>query len=479
MAKQDSTKKRILLISSHSFEGSESYDWFQELPNISDYDIVILDSPRIFTFWSLAGRLDDLGNNTYLLSHANSIDEKVQSNISLVRKKLLEILEFNVKICALHTPNSYIWTTTEYYHGKAESSRKGIRVVESKREHFVDVNDWCPIGISIFAEKGKTIIINDEEYEEYFRDFDSWQYYFVPDSLNIGKLENTYSSKYKVTPQVNVIAVNKVDKPIAIEFIPQFHRWREPERDSWRTVADKEGGRLVLLPVADMYNTQSLIEILLRQIKEVEVMETPSPSWIGTVEIPGEACLKNAVDTATQALMEAESRVKESEARLDELQNYKKLLYETGLPLQELVKSTLRALGANTKPSVVTDEFIIESNGKEALIEVKGNTKSITKDDVAQLVTDLMQHLKTTGQEIHGILVGNAWRLLPLQERNVKDKPIFSRDAIRVAKNHNIGLISTTELFRAFCRTLEEPAYKKDVMNKTTTRAGVITFLPA
>lgn len=473
MPTQNSTDKRILLISSHSFEGADSFDWFQEFPNISDYDVVILDTPRIFTFLHSRGKLQSLGENRWGIFQPSEIDTKLRSNLSLVKKKLVEVLEFKRTVYALYMPNIIIDELFEGVSTSLDPSGMTHTEADTWTQGFIRTDGWCPISIPIVLEKGKTIILQRSDYEQYFKNFPGWQYYFDTGRTEFADFENAYWAKYKVTHGLRILAVNKVNKPIAVEFTPRFHRWVGAKKSAWSQIF-MSGGDLVLLPVGDMLNTAPHIEVILRQMKGIT--ETPPPTWIDTVEIPGEGSLKDALVTETEALRVAESKVKESEGRLEELQKYKKLLYETGLPLQELVKSTLEALGANTKPSVVTDEFIVEANGKEALIEVKGNTKSITKDDVAQLVTDLMQHLKTTGQEIHGILVGNAWRLLPLQERNVKEKPIFSRDAIRVAKNHNIGLISTTELFRAFCRTLEEPAHKKDVMNKITTRTGVITF---
>lgn len=110
------------------------------------------------------------------------------------------------------------------------------------------------------------------------------------------------------------------------------------------------------------------------------------------------------------------------------------------------------------------------------MIEVKGNVKSVTKDDVAQLVADLMEHLKTTGQEINGILIGNGWRLELPAQRDIGRKPIFSRDAIRVAENHNIGLLSTTELFKAYCQVLKDPTLRKDIQNRIISGKGVIKF---
>ena len=435
----------------------ESFDWFQELPNIADYDIIILDTPRIFTFWSLVGKLKDYTKNRCLISEINQVAEKVKSNLWLIRQKLVEMLEFDVTVYALHMPNIDIRT-----------KREGIL------HSFMGTDNWCPISIPTVAEKGKNILVKDKAYEEYFKDFKGWQYHVNIDSLHIGAFEVVYGSKWNVIAKLNVIATNKVNKPIAIEFIPLFHEWATGAHRAWEEMPTKIGGRVVLLPVIDIYHTEPHIEVLLRQIKGFE--ETPPPKWVSSIEIPGEVPLKDEIAVEKQKLETVESNVKGLEDSLTELEKYKGLLYETGLPLQELVKSTLEKLGAEIKPSIVTDEFIIGIGGKEALIEVKGLTKSISKDDIGQLIVDKGEHLKATGENIKGILIGNAWRLLPLEQRDTHDKPIFPQNIVKIARNQDIGLISTTELLKAFCKTLEEPQYKKEVLNKIIAGKGVITL---
>lgn len=474
-----------MLISSHSFEGVDSFDWFQELPNIADYDIIILDTPRILTFWSLGGKLKSYAENQYFISKIDQIDEKVKSNLLLIKQKLVEILEFDVTVYVLHIPNIIIGTKARVLPASVtapDMPGRSIDVFVPKKLHrskwvlesFVNTDEWCPISISTVAEKGKKILVKNQAYEEYFKDFKGWQYRFDIDSLDISDFAMAHSDEWKVIAMPQVVATNKVEKPIAVEFVPLFCELGSAEHDAWPNVPTKRGGSLVLLPVIDIYHTEPLVEVLLRRIKGFE--KTPPPGWVSSIEIPGEVPLKNEIAVEKQNLEAVESKIKGLEDSLTELEKYKGLLYETGLPLQELVKSTLQKLGAEIKPSIVTDEFIIGIGGKEALIEVKGLTRSISKDDIGQLFMDMGEHLKATGENIKGILIGNAWRLLPLEQRDTHDKPIFPHNIVKIAWNQDIGLISTTELLKAFCKTLEEPQYKKEVLNKIIAGKGVITF---
>lgn len=459
--------KNILIIGTYFDIAVDSYRWWSELPNLSDYDTIILDPTRIIHDWLYSGRVKPLSRNRYVLSDKNEQDDKIESNIRLVRRKLLEMLWFKVDVYALYAPTiiiDYIAQIANY--ASSVGSRESV--------NFFRTNDWCPISIETYVEKGKIIHIKDDSFKEYFRDFGGWEYYFVSDSLKLNQLEQYYEKRWKVTGDLEEIAINNVDKPIAVKFRPCFHRWSAKEKRGWDAVPDAYGGRLSLLPIIDPYDTKPLIGSLLYKIGLYT--ETPPPAWVNSIEILGEKPIKKDIETSNQQLEALIAAIKEKENSLANLQKIKGLLYETGLTLQELVKSTFNEIGVKTKPSIATDEFIIEFSGQEVLIEVKGNVKGITKDDVAQLVADLMEHLKKTGQEIQGLLIGNGWRLEPLEQRDVGNKHIFSKDAIRVAENHNIGLLSTTELFKAYCQILENPIRKADILNGIIGGNGIIKF---
>lgn len=466
--------KNVLIIGSYSVEGIDSFSWFQELPNISDYDTIILDTARIFVSWSLAGKLKHFKGNIYFLQNPSELDKKIKSNIHMVREKLIEILEFDVNIYVLYLPDIDIST------GITHIDMSGDALIP-----FVNTNAWCPISIDIVSEKGKTIYVKDDSYKGYFSDFKGWEYYFVPDSLKTDELESYYRQKWKVIPHLDIIATNKTDKPIAIEFLPRFHFWPSKEQlrrfpfdqYGWGFYLNKKmGGSLVLLPVADKYNTGPLIEILLQRGKEFE--ETPPPSWVNNIEVPGEVSLKREIAVEKQNLEAVEAKIEELEASLMGVEKYKRLLYADGLELQDICKLTLEKLGAKLKPSPVSDEFMIEVDGKEALVEVKGSTKNIDKDDIGQLITDLGQLVMTMEEPkiVKGILIGNAWRLLPLEDRDTKDKPLFTGHVVQYAETQNIGLISTTDLFKAYCKTVEEPQHKTEILSKIISGKGVIKF---
>lgn len=464
--------KNVLIIGTYHPEGVDSFSWSQELPYLPDYDTIILDTAKLYTSWALGGRLKPWKEHEYLLSNVFQDDERLRSNMTLVRNKLLEMLEFGVTVYALYGPQIVI-----NYELGPEYSMSGS---DKAYAWFITTNEWCPISIDTAIEKGKRILVKDKSYEEYFRNFTGWEYYFVPGSLEIGDLEAFYQDKWKVSPRLIPIAENSLNQPIAVRFTLVFHAWDEkamslpPNERGWKWKPSKIGGDLVLLPVADQYHTELLIETLLQRGKVFE--ETPRPTWVDKIEILGEASIKAEIAKESKKLAEQAHKVKELEASLTELRKHKRLLYSTGLELQDMCRSTLDKIGAKTRPSDVTDEFMIEVGGKEALVEVKGNTRSITKDDLSQLIADLAQQIKVTDSPtiIKGILIGNAWRQEPLDERATKD--VFTRHVVQYAEAQNIGLLATVELFNAYCKFLEQPEFGSEILDKLINSKGIIKF---
>lgn len=440
--------EKVLVIGTYLAEGVDSFDWWQQLPNISEYDTIILDTTKIFGFIETSGRLEHRKDNIYAIDGSeNETYKQISANLNLVRNKLTEKLEFESTIYALYSPESIINYHPVQYDGMGKSYTGSIRT-----------NGWCPISITVIQETGKFIRVIDTAYRDYFKDFKEWQYYFDSDSLEIADIANYYDGKRVVWFKLNPIAVNKVEKPIAIEVDFSF--------------GGRVGGRIVLLPISNRYDTNASISYLIQLDKQFEV--TLPPSWVNDIEIPGETLLREKVINDKQRLEAIKTEVKESEKSLAEFTRYKGLLYETGITLQELVKTTLEKLGAGIEPSTVTDEFVINIAGKKALVEVKGNTKSISKRDLGQLVTDLGEHLKATDEDIGGILIGNAWRLEPLEARDTHHKPVFSQAVVKIAENRSIGLISTIELFKAHSQLLENPTAKKEILNKIIGGVGII-----
>lgn len=355
----------------------------------------------------------------------------------------MESLLIDTQIFVLFNPTS----TLTYWPGYTTS------------EFTFSTNDWLPISVKTQIENGTTVIPKNKVYQEYLKRLKSWKYYYLPQGKND---ENEIKEFYKpniIIVKRNIIAANKLGKPLAMELVPSYF-------ELGSRGYTEQNSRIILLP-ATSEDSSDDIDMIISLSKSID--QTEAPDWINSVNIPNESRLKGELGTAEQKLIKAKDDY-------DNLTKHKRLLYDNSYPLQNICESTLRELGANIKPSVVTDEFIIEFNGKEVLIEIKGKNKSVDKDDIGQLITDIGQHVAETGKPIKGLFIGNGWRNLPPEERKVGNKRTFPKEIVHIAETQNIGLLSTVDLFDAYCHWLDGKLSKEKFLDTIITSNGIIQF---
>ena len=165
----------------------DSFLWWKELPNISEYDTIILDTAQLLNHWS--GRIEHVAGDDYRLTEPNSLDDKVDSNLERIRKRLLEKLEFDATIYVVYVP--------------------GIRICRPPQDPIC-TDEWCPLTVDTIRDSGTIIDPVDKAYGEYFSRFKSWGYYFVPDSINTWEIQGHYLKKWALTIHPRPLAVNKL-----------------------------------------------------------------------------------------------------------------------------------------------------------------------------------------------------------------------------------------------------------------------------
>src|SRR6476646_2296622 len=143
------------------------------------------------------------------------------------------------------------------------------------------------------------------------------------------------------------------------------------------------------------------------------------PQWTTAVHIPGEKVALERRDRAEGRLKSARKAIDKQNQRLDELQERKVLLAGTGSSLERIVDEALCALGFEVEPGLPgrTDR-IIRLNKRVAVVEIKGKAKSASERDAAQLEKWKSDFHAAHGKVPKGILVVNAWRSKPLDERS-------------------------------------------------------------
>lgn len=177
--------------------------------------------------------------------------------------------------------------------------------------------------------------------------------------------------------------------------------------------------------------------------------KTLPPKWVDNILVTGEEDLRANIIAEKEIIVEREFRIKELKNQVDNIALFKQLLYETGQPLEEVVKLTLEKIGGRIEPSKFEgqEEYLLVTDHEKAVVEVKGRIKSISMSDMREVLDYVNEYLIQKSENVKGVLIGNAWRLDPVDERGTPQKQIFPDNVKRAAKDRDIALISTVELF--------------------------------
>jgi hypothetical protein len=135
----------------------------------------------------------------------------------------------------------------------------------------------------------------------------------------------------------------------------------------------------------------------------------------------------------------------------------------------------LEKCGGRITPARYSDEeFVLEYKGATYLIECKGVGKSIARSHVVQLLGYLSKFEENEGCCGKGILLGNAWKDTPLDERSRKES--FPPNVIDMATANGISLVSSVGFFNVFCRVLAGELAGEAVLDCITNAVGVVDF---
>jgi hypothetical protein len=442
---EDRTPERTLIIGCTAFSGLDSVAWAdQVLPNIPDYDLVLVSVPHM--------------SEDFL----TTMDEEFLGGM---RKKLVRFLHSGGKVVALVSPRNYVKRSGKY-------------------PEYVSNGGWSPLTYETPLEDGRSIVWKSKKHVSYLEKMKTWTFYLrIPQTCLTRELTDYFGSpdttKYRVP--FDKYLENRYSRALAGECRVEITQARErsSEWNSWKEYPDSPDvttGRIVLLPLIDGVSAEEALADILRE--EIAYSATsPEPDWTRDIDMPFVADLKDEVTKAEIAIADQKQKIDQINARISDICSFRRLLYATGTELESIVKTSLERLGAKVSPAKYSnEEFILEVHGKEFLLEVKGVAKSISLTHLRQLNDYLLKYHEDTGSESKGILIGNAWRNTPPEMRGTEETPEFPDNVVKRAEQWGISLVSSRSFFEAFVRTLKDPSLSGQVLNVLTAASGVAEF---
>ena len=440
------TPERLLILGCTAFAGFDSVEWKdQVVPNIPDYDLVVVSVPHI--------------TEEFL----KTVDGAYLRDL---RQALVRFLHSGGKMVVLVSHTLTVQRPSKY-------------------PERVSSVDWCPITYATREEAGKSIVRKQEMYNSYLNKMSEWSFYLtIPQGCLSRELTEFYGSTHKTNYKIPLepYLENRYSRVLAGHFHVEVRNERERSNqwgNTWREYPespDVTTGTIVLLPLIDRISPEeALAEILKEEVGFS--LESPEPDWAQRIEMPRVPELVRQVEEAQAKIALEAEVIDQLKAQIADIRSFRRLLYGTGNELEAIVKRSLEQLGATVSPSKYSqEEYILEFDGQEFLIEVKGVAKSISLSHLRQLNDYLLKYQEDTGKECKGILFGNAWRNTPPEMRGTEDTSEFPDNVVKRAEQWGISLVSAMAFFEAFVRALEAPELSGDILAALTGSSGIANF---
>jgi len=328
---------------------------------------------------------------------------------------------------------------------------------------------WCPITLGIQQEAGNTIEVVSNEFRDYLAHLRTWDFFFfVPNACLTHELTNILGHPNNRTYLVKIesIVSNRYAKCLAGTIQPR--------------VIGKDGsevslGKITLLPRIARLEQKERLNIILDGELGLPQTTLP-PDWIRSISLPGQSDIGREIAVKLKTIETLESEIESLEARLKDREEYKKLLYASGVELEQIFSRCLRELGATVTPAKYSnEEFVVQFESRTYLVECKGVSKSIALTHVRQLFDYMTKYEEEEGVAGKGILLGNAWRDIAVGERAAAGG-VFPDNVRKRASDLGVALLSSVTFYAEFCKYLDRQRAGRDVLNDILAAIGEVTF---
>lgn len=437
-----------------SVPGVPSADWMQgALANLADFDLVIVNSLSLEHLMRATGGQKALTPEQF---------KHWAGRLTYIRERATKLLKSGGRLVAVM--GAGVMRVTEVDPDRGLYPR------------LITSSDWLPLPVEFRSESGDTIKPIGDEFARYLDSVKVWRYYLEIDKRDRSRMDDLRDEHggHHVEVRLEPAAVNRQNLPIAGIFYYEVH---ETRGDSWKALANKRSGPLVILPPPTETSVDEGLKILLEDIGGLK-LTIAVPEWVARVPLDGANDLLGRIGRIESRLQRLGEGLASLRQEMDRRNNFRALLYGTGVELQQCADQAFREMGLETSPSDVSDEFTIRLGNRELLVEVKGNEGSAKLADLRQLLDYQLEHEQAKGIAIKGCLLVNAWRKIELSERGQERTPIFPANVVKRANDNGIALLDSRELFNALNQFWQGRLRGESVFQRVYSGVGVVSFSP-
>lgn len=420
-------KKSVLVIGSKGHQLADAcVSWGTDF-YIGDYDVVVISLAEL-----TSNRIEDFKKNkpNYLEDIRRHITE-TQQNRGLEVYCLLEPISLADSL-GKHTDqeerkkwNNYAWSPViPLLEDVAEGKKIDNKTSKLPPEYLSLVKGW-----SILWEKP----LNNTGY------------------VDKKKVDNSKQIVTKIT--VQPLLKNNIGRYLAAEIGWRVQSESIHNNYVFETHYSSKGSISFFPQVKDI---KKGIDVILETVCEPE--EENPPAWVSSISVGNEVKISQAIEEKNLEIEAKKVEIQALEEQKGELDEYKKLLYTSGLVLEEIVEKSLKFLGIEaTSPTVKNKEdrlFIKED--ASVPIEIRGKNSGLNEKDLNQLTSRFVDKPESKIFTTRGLFILNHFRDIQPEKR---EEP-FHFNIIEKAKPWQVCLISTQTIFDLVKSKLEGREYE-------------------
>jgi hypothetical protein len=457
------TKKRVVTVGFQIAGSNVTYEQFSSRLSLLDYDIICFrPNPKIHAAGLYRGK-------PHLNEH-NSFQFK--ESCQHWRREIKEAVESGKTVLVFLAPFTELYVDT----GNREFSGTGRNQKTTELVELIDNYKSLPLKLKIVTTSGKSIKLLTKKFSSPLTEY--WK-----------ALEN--DSQFRITidepdgdpclvtrngeKTVGTICRSKTSLGTLL-LLPDI----EFDRDNF---TEEIGSEEFWTDAAKTFSSRFLeaiigLDLELRSSSEV----TPQPNWAESEDFKFSKERKIFSDLVDNEIIieEAQKKKEKLTEDLKDAGSFRALLYEKGRPLESTVIHALTVLGfraSNYKDGESEFDAVFESPEGRLLGEAEGkDNKAVNIDKLRQLALNIHEDLarEDIKSPAKSVLFGNAFRLLPLDQRG---EP-FTDKCVSGATTSSTALVFTPDLFKVIRYLVENEnlEYAKECRKILTTTIGRVIF---
>ena len=423
------------------YEGFTNVD-FRSTTSFMDYDAILIDTGY------LAYRYGVDRPETFEGKRSISKDESrlMVEEFERTKAQIIELLKQGKNVFVLVTTNEncFIHTGKTEYSGTGRNTRVTNIVTEFNTFSFL------PIDLNLTMVSGKRFNMTCESpYSTFFQATKDMIY---------------YNAFFKVPKKSALLMIPNTDKAIS-------------------AVIEYEKGKIIILPHLydedDFESEKEWIEHskkyldALFELNNALLSHSDSyvlPIWADSIKVLNEESEENKLEQDIIKLQNLQAKIQKHQELIKAIKKKKMLFTSSGLPLEEVVRETLKEIGVTLLETDARRSDIIASyNHINIVAEIKGVSKSSAEKHAAQLEKWVAQFIEEKGRTPKPILIVNGYCDTPLTERT---EDVFPNQMLRYCEARGHVLITTTQLLCMYIDIKNNPDCAEERIMELLTCVG-------